>query len=42
MNDTSQYLIKDQPFYQATDNEVGLYESAYNRRLPVMVKGPTG
>ena len=42
MTDPSQYLIEDQPFYQATGNEITLYESAYNRRLPLMLKGPTG
>ncbi len=42
MVDASQYLIKDEPFYKATANEVPLYEAAYGCRLPVMVKGPTG
>ncbi len=42
MTDSSQYLIKDEPYYKTTGNEVGLYESAYSCRLPVMVKGPTG
>ncbi len=37
-----QYKISEEPFYQPQDNEVALYESAYNKRLPVMVKGPTG
>lgn len=42
MSDSSQYMITDEPFYQAIDNEVKLYEAAYEERLPVMVKGPTG
>ncbi|MFK5968609.1 MAG: CbbQ/NirQ/NorQ/GpvN family protein [Candidatus Marithrix sp.] len=37
-----QYLIKEEPFYQLTGNEVALYEAAYKCRLPVMLKGPTG
>jgi len=37
-----QYMIKDEPFYQAQSNEVALYTAAYRKRLPVMVKGPTG
>ncbi|MCK5877431.1 MAG: CbbQ/NirQ/NorQ/GpvN family protein [Candidatus Marithrix sp.] len=37
-----QYLIKEEPFYQLTSNEVALYEAAYKCRLPVMLKGPTG
>lgn len=42
MPDTTQYRIQSQPFYQPTANEVALYEAAYQARLPVMVKGPTG
>jgi nitric oxide reductase NorQ protein len=41
-NDIEQYLIKEEPFYQAQADEVELYEAAYNSRLPMMVKGPTG
>jgi nitric oxide reductase NorQ protein len=37
-----QYKVKKEPFYQAQGNEVALYEAAYQARLPVMVKGPTG
>ncbi len=40
--DIKQYIIKDEPFYQAQDNEIELYEAAYKRRLPMMIKGPTG
>lgn len=42
MTDKEQYKIKQEPFYQAQNNEVALYEAAYAARLPVMVKGPTG
>ena len=42
MNDSEQYLIKEEPFYQVQSDEVELYTAAYNARLPVMVKGPTG
>ncbi len=42
MSDTNQYLIQNEPFYQPQSNEVELYEAAYNARLPVMIKGPTG
>ncbi|NOZ11531.1 MAG: CbbQ/NirQ/NorQ/GpvN family protein [Gammaproteobacteria bacterium] len=42
MNDTDQYVIKDEPFYQVQANEVELYAAAYAARLPVMIKGPTG
>src|SRR5512143_2971170 len=40
--DIKQYQISKEPFYQAQSNEVALYEAAYNARLPVMLKGPTG
>ena len=40
--DTAQYQVKTEPFYQPQGNEIALYEAAYQRRLPVMVKGPTG
>ncbi len=40
--DKDQYIVSKEPFYQAQDNEVELYEAAYASRLPVMVKGPTG
>ncbi len=40
--DKDQYVIKEEPFYQAQSDEVELYQAAYESRLPVMVKGPTG
>lgn len=30
------------PFYQAQHNEVELFEHAYTRQLPLLIKGPTG
>ena len=35
-------LIEKEPFYLATGNEVDLFMAAYDARLPVMLKGPTG
>jgi len=40
--DIEQYRITEEPFYEAQDDEVALYEAAYAARLPVMIKGPTG
>ncbi len=40
--DTEQYKITKEPFYEAQSNEVALYSAAYGERLPMMVKGPTG
>ena len=40
--DIDQYKITEEPFYLEQTNEVDLYTQAYEMRLPVMVKGPTG
>ncbi len=37
-----QYKITEEPFYEAQKDEVALYQAAYDARLPVMIKGPTG
>lgn len=37
-----QYKVAKAPFYQVTNGEDVLYEAAYSRRMPVMIKGPTG
>jgi len=42
MSDSQQYMVAEEPYYQALGSEVELYEAAYAERLPVMVKGPTG
>ena len=36
------YRVKSEPFYESQGREVALYEAAYQARLPVMLKGPTG
>ena len=36
------YRLTEEPFYQATGNEVALYERAYVHRMPLILKGPTG
>jgi len=30
------------PYYEPQGNEIAIFEAAYKRRLPVMLKGPTG
>ena len=30
------------PFYQPLDNEQRLFEHAWQHRMPVLIKGPTG
>ena len=36
------WRIGSEPYYQPAGSEVALFEAAYARRLPVMLKGPTG
>jgi len=40
--DHSQYLISKEPYYRAVGDEVQTYQAAYDVRMPVMLKGPTG
>lgn len=42
LHDTSQFTVKREPFYREVADEIALYEAAYARRMPVMLKGPTG
>ena len=40
--DPKQYIIKNEPYFEPVANEIELYEAAYNARMPMMLKGPTG
>ena len=40
--DAEQYIVKNEPYYRAVGKEVEMYEAAYDARMPVMLKGPTG
>lgn len=40
--DLDQYLIRKEPYYAASSNEIIQFEAAYADRLPLMLKGPTG
>ena len=37
-----EYLIRDEPYYEPFDKEIELFQAAYQNRLPVLLKGPTG
>ncbi len=37
-----QYRIEKEPYYKEVSDEIALFEAAYDARLPMMVKGPTG
>ena len=41
-SDTGQYLVRSEPYYLSSNNEVETFLAAYAARLPVMLKGPTG
>ena len=36
------WRLRAEPYYRPTGDEVALFEAAYARRLPVLLKGPTG
>jgi len=41
-NKNKNYLIEQEPYYCVIDNEVTLFESAFQNQIPVLLKGPTG
>ncbi|GAB4351249.1 MAG: CbbQ/NirQ/NorQ/GpvN family protein [Gammaproteobacteria bacterium] len=40
--DRDQFLVEKEPYYRPVADEVARYEAAYEVRMPVMLKGPTG
>jgi len=47
VSDTSSYddknfMVSRKPFYLEQDSEVALFEAAFESKLPLMLKGPTG
>ncbi|MDP2574222.1 CbbQ/NirQ/NorQ/GpvN family protein [Vibrio penaeicida] len=38
----NQYMIETEPYYQETGDELAAYLAAYDARIPMMLKGPTG
>jgi nitric oxide reductase NorQ protein len=42
MSDAATATAESAPFYQATGDECGLFEHAFNHQLPLLLKGPTG
>jgi len=39
---TAPQHIEQEPYYLASGSEIELFNCAYEERLPVMLKGPTG
>ncbi len=35
-------FIEIEPYYEATGDEIAIFEAAYQNKLPVLLKGPTG
>lgn len=37
-----EFLVRSEPYYRAVGDEIELFTGAYNQRIPVLLKGPTG
>ena len=37
-----EYIVEKEPFFVPIDDEIAVFESAYNQRIPILLKGPTG
>ena len=37
-----EFKLVDEPFYIPINNEIKIFEEAYNSKIPVILKGPTG
>ena len=37
-----EYILDYEPYYVPISDEVGLFEAAYEQKIPVLLKGPTG
>ncbi|WP_281432257.1 CbbQ/NirQ/NorQ/GpvN family protein [Desulfatitalea alkaliphila] len=40
--DNAPYLIENEPYYLSSGDEANLFQAAWEAKLPVMLKGPTG
>ena len=40
--DPAHHLIEKEPYYEAVGDEVQLFEAAWRKQIPVLLKGPTG
>lgn len=37
-----EHFIRDEPYYEPIGQEIAIFEAAYQNKLPVLLKGPTG
>ncbi|MCC6382500.1 MAG: CbbQ/NirQ/NorQ/GpvN family protein [Dehalococcoidia bacterium] len=42
MHAVEEYTVQQEPYYLPIGDEVQLFETAYEQRIPVLLKGPTG
>ncbi len=42
IHQTEEYALEEEPYYLPLGDEVQLFETAYEQRVPVLLKGPTG
>lgn len=40
--ETEEYVVEQEPYYQAQADEIDIFEAAVSNRIPVLLKGPTG
>ena len=40
--EVQEFRLTEEPFYLAVEDEVELFETAYEQQIPVLLKGPTG
>lgn len=38
----SQYIVKDEPYYMPSSDEIEIFNIAFEENIPVLLKGPTG
>ncbi|MBC79106.1 MAG: AAA family ATPase [Chloroflexi bacterium] len=37
-----EYIVEEEPFFMPTSDEIEVFQAAYNERVPILLKGPTG
>ena len=42
IKEIEEYRVDKEPYYLPTSNEIDVFQTAYENRLPVLLKGPTG
>jgi nitric oxide reductase NorQ protein len=39
---SEEYFIREEPYYEPQGEEIPIFKAAYDNRLPILLKGPTG